>query len=122
VALGAAIQAEILTAKEEGRTPEGDIKSVLLLDVLPLSLGIETYGGVNTIMIPKNTTVPTSKSQIFSTAADNQTSVEINVLQGERPMANDNRSLGKFILEGIAPAPRGLPQIEVKFDIDAMVF
>jgi len=119
VALGAAIQAEILTAKEEGRTPEGDIKSVLLLDVLPLSLGIETYGGVNTIMIPKNTTVPTSKSQIFSTAADNQTSVEINVLQGERPMANDNRSLGKFILEGIAPAPRGLPQIEVKFDIDA---
>ncbi len=119
VAVGAAIQAEILTAKEEGRTPEGDIKSVLLLDVLPLSLGIETFGGVDTIMIAKNTTVPTSGSQIFSTAADNQTSVEINVLQGERPMAKDNRSLGKFILDGLAPAPRGLPQIEVKFDIDA---
>ncbi|MFA5013037.1 MAG: molecular chaperone DnaK [Candidatus Paceibacterota bacterium] len=119
VAVGAAIQAEILTAKEEGRTPEGDIKSVLLLDVLPLSLGIETFGGVDTIMIAKNTTVPTSGSQVFSTAADNQTSVEINVLQGERPMAKDNRSLGKFILDGIAPAPRGLPQIEVKFDIDA---
>lgn len=119
VAVGAAIQAEILTAKEEGRTPEGDIKSVLLLDVLPLSLGIETFGGVDTIMIAKNTTVPTSGSQIFSTAADNQTSVEINVLQGERPMAKDNRSLGKFILDGLAPAPRGLPQVEVKFDIDA---
>jgi molecular chaperone DnaK len=119
VAVGAAIQAEILTAKEEGRTPEGDIKSVLLLDVLPLSLGIETFGGVDTVMIAKNTTVPTSGSQVFSTAADNQTSVEINVLQGERPMANDNRSLGRFILDGIAPAPRGLPQIEVKFDIDA---
>ncbi len=119
VAIGAAIEAEILTAKEEGRTPEGDIKSVLLLDVLPLSLGIETYGGVNTIMIPKNTTIPTSQSQVFSTAADNQTSVEINVLQGERPMAQDNRSLGKFILDGIPPAPRGVPQIEVKFDIDA---
>ena len=119
VAVGAAIQAEILTAKEEGRAPEGDIKSVLLLDVLPLSLGIETFGKVNTVMIAKNTTVPTSGSQVFSTAADNQTSVEINVLQGERPMADDNRSLGKFILDGIAPAPRGLPQIEVKFDIDA---
>jgi len=119
VAIGAAIEAEILTAKEEGRTPEGDIKSVLLLDVLPLSLGIETYGGVNTIMIPKNTTIPTSQSQVFSTAADNQTSVEINILQGERPMAQDNRSLGKFILDGIPPAPRGVPQIEVKFDIDA---
>lgn len=119
VAVGAAIEAEILTAKEEGRTPEGDIKSVLLLDVLPLSLGIETYGGVNTPMITKNTTIPTSQAQVFSTAADNQTSVEINVLQGERPMANDNRSLGKFILEGIAPAPRGIPQVEVKFDIDA---
>lgn len=119
VAVGAAIQAEILTAKEEGRTPEGDIKSVLLLDVLPLSLGIETFGGVDTVMIAKNTTVPTSGAQVFSTAADNQTSVEINVLQGERPMANDNRSLGRFILDGIAPAPRGLPQIEVKFDIDA---
>ncbi|MFA5087219.1 MAG: molecular chaperone DnaK [Candidatus Paceibacterota bacterium] len=119
VAVGAAIQAEILTAKEEGRTPEGDIKSVLLLDVLPLSLGIETFGGVDTIMIAKNTTVPTSGAQVFSTAADNQTSVEINVLQGERPMAKDNRSLGRFILDGIAPAPRGLPQVEVKFDIDA---
>lgn len=119
VAVGAAIQAEILTAKEEGRTPEGDIKSVLLLDVLPLSLGIETFGGVDTIMIAKNTTIPTSGSQVFSTAADSQTSVEINVLQGERPMAKDNRSLGRFILDGIAPAPRGLPQIDVKFDIDA---
>jgi len=119
VAVGAAIEAEILTAKEEGRTPEGDIKSVLLLDVLPLSLGIETYGGVSTVMIAKNTTVPTSQSQVFSTAADNQTSVEINVLQGERPMAHDNRSLGKFILDGIPPAARGIPQVEVKFDIDA---
>jgi len=119
VAVGAAIEAEILTAKEEGRTPEGDIKSVLLLDVLPLSLGIETYGGVNTVMIAKNTTIPTSQSQVFSTAADNQTSVEINVLQGERPMAHDNRSLGKFILDGIPPAARGIPQVEVKFDIDA---
>jgi molecular chaperone DnaK len=119
VAVGAAIEAEILTAKEEGRTPEGDIKSVLLLDVLPLSLGIETYGGVNTIMIAKNTTIPTSQSQVFSTASDNQTSVEISVLQGERPMAHDNRSLGKFVLDGIPPAPRGVPQVEVKFDIDA---
>lgn len=119
VAMGAAIQAEILTAKEEGRAPEGEIKSVLLLDVLPLSLGIETLGGVNTIMIPKNTTIPTSKTQIFSTAADNQTSVEINVLQGERAMAKDNRSLGRFILDGIPPAPRGIPQIEVTFDVDA---
>ncbi|MDI6591731.1 MAG: molecular chaperone DnaK, partial [Patescibacteria group bacterium] len=119
VAMGAAIEAEILKAKEEGRAPEGEIKSVLLLDVLPLSLGIETLGQINTIMIQKNTTIPTSKSQIFSTAADNQTSVEINVLQGERPMAYDNRSLGKFILQGIPPAPRGIPQIEVTFDIDA---
>jgi len=119
VAIGAAIEAEILTAKEEGRTPEGDIKSVLLLDVLPLSLGIETLGSVNTVMIAKNTTIPTSNSQVFSTAVDNQTSVEINVLQGERPMATDNRSLGRFILDGIAPAPRGMPQVEVKFDIDA---
>lgn len=119
VAIGAAIEAEILTAKDEGRTPEGDIKSVLLLDVLPLSLGIETLGGVSTPMIMKNTTIPTSGSQIFSTAADNQSSVEINVLQGERSMAQDNRSLGKFVLNGIPPAPRGIPQVEVKFDIDA---
>jgi len=119
VAMGAAIQAEILRAKEEGRAPEGEIKSVLLLDVLPLSLGIETLGGINTQMISKNTTVPTSKTQIFSTAADSQTSVEINVLQGERPMATDNRSLGRFILDGIPPAPRGIPQVEVTFDIDA---
>lgn len=119
VAIGAAIEAEILTAKEEGRTPEGDIKSVLLLDVLPLTLGIETLGGVSTPMITKNTTIPTSNSQIFSTAVDNQSSVEINVLQGERAMAADNRSLGRFILDNIPPAPRGIPQIEVKFDIDA---
>jgi molecular chaperone DnaK len=119
VAMGAAIEAEILTAKEEGRAPEGDIKSVLLLDVLPLSLGIETLGGVNTIMISKNTTIPAAKTQIFSTAADNQTSVEVNVLQGERPMATDNRSIGRFILDGVPPSPRGIPQIEVSFDIDA---
>ena len=119
VALGAAIQAEILKAKEEGRAPEGDIKSVLLLDVLPLSTGIETLGGVNTVMIAKNTTIPTSKSQTFSTAADSQPAVEINVLQGERPMVHDNRSLGKFVLDGIPPAPRGIPQIEVTFDVDA---
>jgi len=119
VALGATIQAEILRAQKEGRAPEGEIKSVLLLDVLPLSLGIETLGEVNTTMISKNTTIPTAKTQIFSTAADNQTSVEINVLQGERPMATDNRSLGKFILDGIPPTPRGIPQIEVTFDVDA---
>jgi len=119
VARGAAIEAEILKAKEEGRTPEGEIKSVLLLDVLPLSLGIETLGGINTTMIPKNTTIPTAKTQIFSTAADNQPSVEIHVLQGERPMAADNRTLGRFVLDGIPPAPRGVPQIEVTFDVDA---
>ncbi|HDM32091.1 MAG TPA: molecular chaperone DnaK, partial [bacterium] len=119
VAMGAAIEAEILTAKEEKRAPEGEIKSVLLLDVLPLSLGIETLGGINTIIIQKNTTIPTAKTQIFTTAADNQTSVEIHVLQGERPMAADCRSLGRFILEGIPPAPRGVPQIEVTFDVDA---
>jgi len=119
VAMGAAIEAEILKAREDGRAPEGDIKSVLLLDVLPLSLGIETLGGINTVMIPKNTTIPFGKSQVFSTAADNQTSVEINVLQGERPMTVDNRSLGKFILDGIPPSLRGIPQIEVTFDIDA---
>ena len=119
VAMGAAIQAEVLRAKKEGRAPEGDIKSVLLLDVLPLSLGIETLGAINTTMIAKNTTIPTSKTQTFSTAADNQTSVEINILQGERSMASDNRSLGKFVLTSLLPAPRGLPQIEVMFDIDA---
>ena len=108
-----------MRAQKEGRAPEGEIKSVLLLDVLPLSLGIETLGEVNTTMISKNTTIPTAKTQIFSTAADNQTSVEINVLQGERPMATDNRSLGKFILDGIPPTPRGIPQIEVTFDVDA---
>ncbi len=110
VAIGAAIEAGIL---------QGDVKDVLLLDVNPLSLGIETYGGVNTVLIAKNTTVPTSKTQTFSTAADNQPSVEIHVLQGERPMATDNKTLGKFILDGIPPAPRGIPQIEVSFDIDA---
>jgi molecular chaperone DnaK len=119
VAMGAAIQAEILRARKEGRAPEGEIKSVLLLDVLPLSLGIETLGGISTAMIAKNTTIPTAKTQIFSTAADSQTSVEINVLQGERPMAAYNRSLGKFILNGIPPAPRGVPQVEVTFDVDA---
>jgi len=119
VAIGAAIEAEILRAQREGKAPEGDIKSVLLLDVLPLSLGIETLGSVNTMMIAKNTTIPTAKTQIFSTAADGQPSVEINVLQGERPMATDNRSIGRFILDGIPPSPRGIPQIEVTFDVDA---
>jgi molecular chaperone DnaK len=119
VAIGASVEAEILRAQKEGKAPEGDIKSVLLLDVLPLSLGIETMGAVNTIMINKNTTIPTAKTQIFSTAADNQPAVEINVLQGERPMASDNRSLGKFILDGLPPAPRGIPQVEVSFDVDA---
>lgn len=110
VALGAAVQAGVLT---------GDVKDVVLLDVTPLSLGIETAGGVFTKMIDRNTTIPTSKSQVFSTYADNQPSVEINVLQGERSMAADNKSLGRFILGDIPPAPRGIPQIEVTFDIDA---
>jgi len=110
VALGAAIQAGII---------QGDVKDVLLLDVTPLSLGIETLGGVMTRMIERNTTIPTSKSQVYSTAMDNQDSVEIHVLQGEREMANDNKDLGRFVLSGIAGAPRGVPQIEVTFDIDA---
>ena len=110
VAVGASIQGAVLT---------GDIKDVLLLDVTPLSLGIETLGGVMTPLIPANTTIPTRKSEVFSTAADSQTSVEIHVLQGERPMAMDNRTLGRFILDGLPPAPRGVPQIEVTFDIDA---
>ena len=110
VAVGAAIQGGVLA---------GDVSDVLLLDVTPLSLGIETLGGVMTVMIPANTTIPTRKTEIFSTATDNQTSVEIHVLQGERPMAADNRSLGRFHLDGIPPAPRGIPQIEVTFDIDA---
>ncbi len=109
VALGAAIQGGVIS---------GDVKDVLLLDVTPLSLGIETNGGVMTVMIPRNTTIPTSKSQIFSTAADNQPAVDIHVLQGERPMASDNKTLGNFMLDGIAPARRGVPQIEVTFDID----
>jgi molecular chaperone DnaK len=119
VALGAGIQGEILSAKAEGRKTEGEVKDILLLDVTPLGLSIETYGGVATPMIPKNTTVPTAKSQTFSTAADNQTSVEVHVLQGERPMATDNKTLAKFILDGIPPSPRGVPQVEVTFDIDA---
>jgi molecular chaperone DnaK len=110
VALGAAIQAGIL---------QGDVKDILLLDVIPLSLSIETMGGVATKLIEKNTTVPTSKSQVFSTAADNQTSVEIHITQGERAMSVDNKSLGRFILDGIPPSPRGLPQVEVTFDVDA---
>src|SRR5262247_205637 len=110
VAVGAAIQAGVLA---------GEVKDLLLLDVTPLSLGIETLGGVLTTLIPRNTTIPTRKSEVFSTAADNQTSVEVHVLQGERPMARDNRPLGKFHLTGIPPAPRGMPQIEVTFDIDA---
>ncbi|RJQ31228.1 MAG: molecular chaperone DnaK, partial [Peptococcaceae bacterium] len=108
--VGAAIQAGVLA---------GEVKDVVLLDVTPLSLGIETLGGVCTRLIERNTTIPTSKSQIFSTAADGQTTVDIHVLQGERPMATDNKTLGRFQLTGIPPAPRGVPQIEVKFDIDA---
>jgi len=110
VALGAAVQAGVL---------QGDVRDVLLLDVIPLSLGIETLGGVATKLIDRNTTIPSSKSQVFSTAADNQTSVEIHIVQGERPMASDNKSLGRFILDGVPPAPRGMPQIEVSFDVDA---
>jgi molecular chaperone DnaK len=110
VALGAAVQAGVL---------QGDVKDVLLLDVIPLSLGIETMGSVMTKMIEKNTTIPTQASQVYSTASDNQTSVQIHVLQGERPMAADNKSLGQFILDGIPPSPRGVPQVEVTFDIDA---
>jgi molecular chaperone DnaK len=110
VAIGAAIQAGVL---------KGEVKDILLLDVTPLTLGVETYGGVMTAMIPRNTTIPTSKTETYTTASDGQTSVEVHVMQGERPMAGENKSLGKFILDGILPAPRGVPQIEVTFDIDA---
>ena len=110
VAVGAAIQAGVLA---------GEVKDLLLLDVTPLSLGIETLGGVMTTLIPRNTTIPTRKSEVFSTAADNQTQVEVHVLQGERQFARDNRTLGRFNLVGLPPAPRGMPQIEVTFDIDA---
>jgi len=110
VALGAAVQAGVLA---------GEVRDIVLLDVSPLSLGLETLGGVMTKLIPRNTTLPTSKSEVFSTAADGQTSVEINVLQGEREFVKDNKSLGNFRLDGIPPAPRGVPQVEVKFDIDA---
>jgi molecular chaperone DnaK len=108
--MGAAIQAAII---------KGEVKDVLLLDVTPLSLGIETLGGVSTKLIERNTTIPTRKSEIFSTAAENQTEVTIRVLQGERPMAGENKSIGRFILDGLLPAPRGMPQVEVTFDIDA---
>jgi len=110
VAVGAAVQGGVLS---------GDVKDIVLLDVTPLTLGVETYGAVSTPLITRNTTIPTSKTEIFSTAADSQTSVEINVLQGERAMAADNKSLGRFVLSGTPPAPRGVPQIEVMFDIDA---
>jgi molecular chaperone DnaK len=110
VAVGAAVQGGVLG---------GEVKEVLLLDVTPLSLGIETLGGVMTVLIPRNTTIPTRKSEVFTTASDNQSSVEVHVLQGERPLARDNRTLGRFQLVGIPPAPRGVPQIEVAFDVDA---
>jgi molecular chaperone DnaK len=110
VAVGAAIQGAILG---------GDVKGVVLLDVTPLSLGVETEGGLMTVLIPRNATIPAKKTETFSTASDNQTAVDIHVLQGERPLARDNRTLGRFRLEGIPPAPRGTPQIEVTFDIDA---
>src|SRR5204863_7332844 len=110
VAVGAAIQGAVLT---------GEVKDVLLLDVTPLSMGIETMGSVFTKMIEANTTIPTKKAETFSTASDSQPSVEIHILQGERPMANQNRTIGRFHLDGIPPAPRGIPQIEVTFDIDA---